>query len=79
MVAVQHVRIQVDGARPTDRSRNGIEAGRCEGRVVIDRRKQSDERTGKVELTNESVRKRDAKKSAAEVINLRHSRQFAHG
>lgn len=79
MVAVQHVRIEIDVARPTDRSGNSVEAGSCEGRVVIDRCKESDERAGKVELTNESVRERDAKKSAAEVINLRHSRQFAHG
>lgn len=78
MVAVQHVGIEVDAARPTDRSCDSVETGSCEGRVVIDRCKESDERAGKVELTNESVRERDAKKSAAEVINPRHSRQFAH-
>jgi hypothetical protein len=76
VVAVQHVRIEVDAVRPGESSGNRVDCDCSETRVVVvDRGEHSRQGVGKVEFAHETIGERDPQRTLAEMLDGSHSGQ----
>ena len=60
MVAVEHIRIEVNTKRPAHRARHGIDRSHPEDCVIVERGEHTGKRPDEIEFTDEPVRERHA-------------------